>query len=417
MKRLPAVALVAALLVCAGSASAASSSGAPLLAIVDHSPYGRAGTLVRLDPRTLRRLPGPAVALGAFEDGWSFSPDRHELVAGFANPSCVGGESALRVIDTERMRTLADVSLLPNGTVEATTWIDATHVLAVVQASDCLKDTGTIVFTVDAAAHRVMRRTRIPGEVVGVAPAAHRLVLLLAPRNAIGTASLAVLDSRRGLRRVALRGIRAGVVSPAVVSGSSTPPRSVVPALAADGSSRAFVVTATGVAAEVDLATLRIKWRVLRQVRSLAKGPTGPLRTAVWLPNGRLALTGWNFSTTAQATPIGLELVDTRTWRFARIASGISTISASSGVLFAAPSSAGGLTAYSPAGRRLYRLFPRRGVWFWGTAGGAGYLEVDLRRPSMTAVFDVATGRVMRTLAAPGQLLLGNAASFAVAPF
>jgi hypothetical protein len=44
------------------------------------------------------------------------------------------------------MRSLGDVPLLPNGTVEATHWLDDTYVLAVVESSDCTSDTSVVVF-------------------------------------------------------------------------------------------------------------------------------------------------------------------------------------------------------------------------------------------------------------------------------
>lgn len=412
MKRLVAAAvLLGALAVPAAGASTA----APLLAIVGGGENGN-GSLVRLDPVTLRRMPGPAVTLGAFEegwtDGWSYSPDRRELLLGFANPSCVGGTTALRFVDTARMRALGDVPLLPNGTVEATDWLDATHVLALVQASDCVNDTGTVVFGVDPAALRVVSRTPVAGDVVAVARAARRLVLLVAPRNRIGPASLAVVDAGGKLRRVALPGVRAGRRLSPTVSPPS-PSRTDVPGLAVDGEGRAYVVPAAGPIAEVDLATLRTSRHALREQRTLAKGPTGPLRTALWLPNGVLAVTGWNFGVVAgqpQATPAGLELVDVRTWRFRVVAADWSSAQLAGGVVVASSLRGTTLTAYSLSGVPRYT----KQLWFEGALGRRGYGSAGV---APTIVFDLRTGKIERSAVSPGQLLLGAAAPFAVGGF
>jgi hypothetical protein len=411
MKRLLAVALVAGV----STVPAAAGAGAPLLlAIAYHGQYGLDGYLVRYDARSLRRLPGPVVSLGSFQDGWSFSPDRRQLVFGFANPSCVGGETSLRFVDTSLMRAVGDVPLLRNGSVEATTWTDGTHVLALVQGSDCINDTGTLVFCIDAATHRVTSRTEVPGDVVGASPAGRELVLLVAPRNRIGESSLVTIDAAGKLARVRLAGVVAGVEAPRVVGGNSLPPHTAIPGLAVAGGD-AFVVPAAGPVSEISLATLRVTRHELREVRSLAKGATGPLRTALWLGNGRLAVTGWNRGVVAgrvQATTAGLRLVDTRTWRFRRVAAAVSSVQFSDGLLLTSTLRGGELTAYSLGGARRYR---RSGVSFWfeGTLSHRGYAGLGRRVVS----FDVPTGAVARAVPFAGQLLLGNSVPFIAGGF
>jgi hypothetical protein len=385
----------------------------PLLGIVDHSTYGGNGWLVRFDPRTLRALPGRRVALGAFTDGWSFSPARRKLVLGFDNPSCVGGSTALRFVDTAAMRRLGDVPLLPNGNVDGTYWLDATHVLAVVQATDCLKGKGMFVYGVDAATRTVDWRTPIPGDVAAVARGRGGLVLLLAPRGLIGPARLTVLSSRGALRIAAL-GLRAGVRPPLAGRWIS---KVGVPGLAVSGND-AFVVPAAGPMAEVDLRTMKVRRLGLRQARSLEKGATGTQRTALALGNGLLAVTGWNFGAVSgadSAVPAGLELIDSHTRRYRVLDSDTSRVVLTGGVLLAdgGAVSPSGLTAYSTTGRVRYREFAGRPVTFVGAVGGRGYAEVGAPADEEVVAFDLRTGRSLRPAgAAVWSLLLQPAASY-----
>jgi len=256
-------------------------------------------------------------------------------VLGYVNESCVGGETALRFVDTARLRTLDTVPLLPNGTIEATRWLDRRHLLAVVERSDCISDKDTVVYAVDAASQRVVSRTPLRGDVVGVARARGALVLLVAPRNRIGTASLVTVDATGNLRRVALRGISVGIRRPRVIGGTSTLPRTDVPGLTVSGD-RAVVVPPEGPVAVVDLATLRVTRHAIRAARSLSKEATGPFRTAVTLADGLIAVTGWNFGFSngrSRWNGAGVELVDSHTWRFRRIAPGAESVVPAGGIL------------------------------------------------------------------------------------
>ena len=143
------------------------------------------------------------------------------------------------------MRRLGDVPLLPNGMVEASDWLDATHVLAVVQASDCTSEEGVSVFAVNAGTRTVSSRSPIPGHVVAVARVRGAMVLLLAPRNRIGRARLAVV-SRSGAVRLAALGLQAGVHLP--YSGGLS--KTDLPGLAVSGD-EAFVVPPAGPLARV----------------------------------------------------------------------------------------------------------------------------------------------------------------------
>lgn len=402
-----------------GSLDRLATGPPPLLGIVDHSTYGGNGSLVRFDPVTLRPLSGGRVALGSFQDGWSFSPDRRELVLGFANPSCVGGSTALRFVDTARMRLLGDVPLLPNGRVEATDWLDATHMLAVVQASDCISEKGVIVFGLDAATRTVSSRTLIPGQVVAVAGARDALVLLLAPRNRIGPARLAVVREVGPLRIAAL-GLHAGVHLPYAGGGLG---KTNLPGLAVSGN-HAFVVPPEGPLAQVDLRTLKVRRLALREARSLQKGATGPVRTVLALGNGLLAVTGWNFglaSGAPRAVPAGLELVDPLTRRYRVLDPQTSHVASAGGLVIADSNgaTANGLTAYSETGRVRYRLFAGRAVSFMDAVGDRGWADVGTATGDRVAAFDLRTGRLLRASGgtAVWRLLLGAAAPYTAGGF
>ena len=249
---------IAAVLPAAGAARAAQPA-APLFGIVgDRVLYQQ---LVRVDPGTLRPLPG-GVPLAAHRSGWSFSPDGRRLVLGRSREAC--GATSLRFVDTAEMEALGDLRIAANGRVEATAWLDANHVAAVVGPSSCPSVRQTRVVTVDAAGRRVLATTWLRGDVVGAARVPGRLVLLLGAPDRIGTATLAVVSANGDVRARRLEAIAAG--RDASAGAASRPALAVDPS----GNGRAFVVPGDDRLAEVDLGTLRVGYHELAE-RSLAK--------------------------------------------------------------------------------------------------------------------------------------------------
>ena len=81
--------------------------------------------------------------------------------------------------------------------------------------------------------------------------------------------------------------------------------------------------------------------------------------------------------------------------------------------------SGSGLTAYSQAGRVLYRLYAGREVSFIGAVAGRGYADVGAGRAERVVAFSLRSGSPMRAgdAAAVWQLLFGTHATFAAAGF
>jgi hypothetical protein len=385
--------LVAVLAPAAGAAREAPGARTPLLGIVgDRVLYQQ---LVEFDPATLRRL-GGGVPLAGHRAGWSFSPDRGLLVLGRSRERC--GPTTLRLVDVAQLRTLGDVPVGTGSPVTATGWLGRHRLVAVLAPSPCEGARRAQVVVLDAEARRVLATSTLDGSVLGVARAPGRLVLLLAPANRIGAARLAVVERSGELREQTLEAIPAG----------TTPSRLSRPGLAVDGTgARAFVVSAGDRLAEVDLRSLRVGYHEL-VARELAKyRRAGPIREALWLGGGLLAVTGTNVGAANGADAgAGLRLVDTRSWTFRTLDPEVSSAQLLDGRTLVAyrPNA---LLAYSRDGHERYRLFEGAPVGRVAAIGGRGVATVG----RSTVVFDLASGAVGRTVSQPlWELLLGPAA-------
>jgi hypothetical protein len=429
VKRLGALAgITIALSFATGSARGGERAGRtpslPLLGIVGDKVIAQ--QLVRFDPASLRPLPG-GVPLAAHHSGWSFSPNGRELVLGNNNGSCTRGATSLRQVDVAHLRSLGDIPLATSGPVLATSWPDATHLLAVIGPGACRPAKQTRVVSVDILSGTVLTRTWLRGMAINVASAPHGLVILLAPSGAIGSARLAVVDASGRVREKTLEAIPAG--------RKSSPQNDVAevsaPGLAVDpATGRAFVFPGGDLLAEVDLSTLRVGYHDLA-ARSLAKGVNGSERAALSLGHGLLAVTGTDSIDRStgghpdvSTSPAGLRIVDTRGWTYRTLDPQISRVQLVGGRLFALGSSyaydgthststSAGLTVYSLAGRELYHLFDALPVGRTTVIGGRGYASVGgTTYRNRTISFDLATGRLGRSFDQPlWELLLGKNAA------
>jgi hypothetical protein len=367
-----------------------------LLGVVGYKP----AVLVRLDPRTLRPLPGPRVRLRYGISGYGWSPDRSLLALGDVD------DDALHLVDPVRLRRLATIRFgIVAEAPQSIAWLGPRR-LAVVAGSS---EDGSTLVMVDPVARRVLSRRRLEPAGISAVGAVDRLVLLRAPLERIGPVELLVVEGSGRIRTVDISGIHVGFRHPpdwdqpgayGVGRGGA--------ALAVDPQGgRAFVVAADAPVAEVDLASLRVTYRRLRQPASLlrrlahwlvppaeAKLNAGTWRSACWLGDGSLAVWGDETSIVGD-TPAeqrvdrrlsGLKLIDTRSWTVRTLDAAADMASWQSGRLLAyggawdheARRERGvGLTLYGPRDRPPQHLLGTRAVVEAHLNGDLAYAGVD----------------------------------------
>jgi hypothetical protein len=403
--------------------SSARSQDAPLLGIL----FGDVSSgLVRLDPETLRPLPGQPLDLRGSSFGWSFSPDRSRLVLG-------DNYGHVRFIDVTQMRTLGEIRTKANAPLVVSAWLGE-RVLAVWHTPR-----GVGVRVIDASQRRVIRVVALDGSLQAAARTPEELVLLLGPRRGIGGSRLVVVDSEGRTRQVSLVRIRSGRAEPPQTSVGIF--RHADAGLAVDPTRRlAFAVAAGAPVAEVDLATLQVSYHALPEPISLlrrvgnflepraeAKGaPDGPDRSALWVGDHTLVTFGsddhgWVDSARRPqliVMPAGARLIDTRTWSSTTLEPAATALTAADGALLVTASlwnsgtqkSTGiGLVGYGPDGARRFHLWGDSPVYVQ-VAGGRAFAGVIGPKRSY-AVVDVATGDVVEERDGSQPLLLAGEAS------
>jgi hypothetical protein len=412
-----------------GPAFGAISSSGSLVAL-----RGRLGVragknalaLVRVSPSTFRVQTGRRVLLGDRASAWSYSPDGSRLV--LADSTLFGW---LRFVDVARMRALGDLRLNAGGFVRATGWLGPDRLVAVASYEQ-----QTTLVLVDPVRRRVLASRELPGSFEELARSGDRAAVLLSPWRGIGPATLAVVD-RSGAVRTAEVG-RINIGTEPFDHERISVIRFAHSGLAVDpASGRAFVVGAVPPVAEIDLATLAVRYHDLTRKASFlarlrswidpaaqAKGaPDGPSRSARWLGDGMLAVWGHDSHGSVlgndirwSQTPAGLSLVDTRDWSVRTIDSTASeALPAGSGLLTwsslwdsdVGKMSGTGLSLYDQAGNRRFHLFGERSVPY-AVPTGSRALVAFLTATASYAVVDLASGRVLRTekRAAPPFVLL-----------
>ncbi len=345
-----------------GLPAAQASSPATVPGLAYTPGYGNS-IVARYDPVTLARS-GPRVRLGGNASSWSWSPGRRYLaVASFPQ--------RLTILDVAEVRVVSRVRLAPGGGVaRAVTWA-GDRVLAVVEAPS-----GAVVTAVDPLAGRIVRTTRLTrpfGYQFDRLP--DGLVFLLGARSRIGPVQLAVVDAEGVTRVVTVRqaAARAGLAVDPV-------------------GRRAYVVDGERVLG-VDLRTLAVSDP--GPLRTLAKAPLGSERSARWLGNGLLAVSGLDRDATS-ARPAGLRLVDVRDRTSRTIDPTATSFTLAGRVLLvenARSRRALSVTAYGFDGRQRYRV-DLVGSWWMKKQGRLGYA---CGGAFLRAVVDLASGRTLRT--------------------
>ncbi len=297
MRRLGTALLLAAVLVGAAGATATVDK---VLAVEWRAGGGQ---LRWVSARTLQPAGGPVVNLGGAPANLiAVSPDGRTGALG-------GGENGrLRLLDLRRPRSLA---LLRVGDefVVAGIWPARDRLVVM------LGGMGAEVAVVDPTTRRVVSRRTLRGTAVTTLAAGRRLLALLAPRDAIGAARLAVVEPSGRVRTISLPGIRAGWAQPRTRDGTG---RQASPGLAASPDGLRAAVVSLDRVLEINLTTLAVRTQRLagRTTSRAAKRVAGWSLSATWTRADTVAVAG---SSESYANGIrnhaatGLRLIDTHT--------------------------------------------------------------------------------------------------------
>jgi hypothetical protein len=394
---------------------------AALLGIVSLDP-ARPGYLARLSPRTLKPVSEKRVRMRGHPWAWRRSPDGGEVALGGAS----------RATGDHRCAPLAHArgarAPTPGGAVTAVAWRSARRLVALVGADWA----SAHVAVVYAGRRRAVRRVPLRGEVVAVEPSALGLVLLFGRPGTIGPASLVRVDAAGRVHRTSLARISAGFVPPPrdVSEGREPVSRHAVPGLAVDEpGGRAFVMAAGApLMAEIDLRggvvsyhELHERVSLLRRLRDWlepaahAKDSEGALRSARWLGNGRLAVSGEGETADGRVRSFGLRLVDASDWSWRVVDADADYVVHARDTLLVAGvdwdpatgrTTGHGLTAYALDGERRFHRFGDRPVRRLQAVGRYAYATLAGQRRSH--VIDLRTGRTVQMLrtATPPTLLV-----------
>jgi hypothetical protein len=407
----------------------------PLLAVV---PGVRGPVLGRADKRALWiARHGPRLRLHNNFVGWAYSPERDLLAV--ATEREAGTTDPIPAVQFVRPYSLARVgnTKLDDGHIAALAWGE-NRVNVVVERWCC--PASVEVISIDAGTMKVVSRQRLSNALVQAGRAGGTLVLVVGPAVGIGTATLVVIDPSGAVRTATLSRTVAGRDMP---NEEEQPDfsklRQDIPGLAVDpDGGRAFVVPASGAVAAVSLASLAVSYHDVAQPVSLlgrlhdwlepnaaAKGINGPIRTARWLGNGVLAVTGGDEAISGDPsqnvrmtwTPAGLKLIDTNTWGSKLIDRGADTFTVAGDTLLATGARwdsqeemrAGmGLVAYGFDGARKVAALRGSAAYVLLAFRGRAYVAVA-DNAHVTKVVDLANGAMLKDRRAPlAQLLLGD---------
>jgi hypothetical protein len=273
--------------------------------------------VVRADRETLMPIESRAVRVrGAFEQP-VYSPDRRFVALG-------GDSGTVIVVDAKQMRLAGSVRVGPSGDdVRVIAWPAPARLVAVSYTARVSRPYVTRLVAVDPRRARVIAARALASvDASGrAATQTGRVPLLIVSRRELAPPKLVVVGAQGRMATVTLSRLRAGT------AGTG---RFRIPGFAVDpAEERAFVVSPRGLVATVQLATLSVRYRV---VKGLASKGSHALwrrgRQATWLGDGRIAVSGSDSSLAplyGSANPdletprgsfasFGLRLLDTRRW-------------------------------------------------------------------------------------------------------
>lgn len=398
----------------APAAAIEARNGAVLAAFEFDGP----ARLAWVRPGTLRPVAPPVRLESDHIADYALSPDGDRMA--------IGSEmrSRIQLVDLRRWRSLGAVDLpLPGGPgsggVSGLVWASERRLLAL---SGMAYGAPARPVVVDPVRRRVVHAPRWRGRPVQSRAAGGRVVFLTAPQGGSkpGSARLVSFDAAGRLSELRLGRIVAGGW------GRGRVWHHVEPALAVTrGGDRAYVVsTDDRLVAEIDLRGWRASyhelsepvsaWRRLLDVldpQAYAKGPVDSLvRHAEVLANGAIAVTGEETRPTdrphAAPTPIGVRLIDPRTWSVRTVDRDAQYFTVAGGRLlarrWALPDDGQGpigVRAYDTAGARRWTRFEGAGgTIVRGAAGRLAYVEVRRAGRRRIHVLELDSGRTVRTL-------------------
>ena len=361
--RRPFAALVAAAVVVASGWSEAEPAGARQPVGVFSPIGGEAPILARLAPGSLR--PGRLrLRLGEYHEDWSFSPDGSQLALGMGGQGDPCGRG-ICIVDAGTMRIAGYVHA--SIAVEAVAWLRPRRIVGVLQRGG--------VFVADPVTETIVHSRNLPFQPFGpaVARTSEGLAVLMRSRPP----QLVVVNAHGDVRSVSLRRIERGAALAAAPRGL-----------------RAFVTSAGGPVAEVNVRTMGVRYH------GVATPHDGERREALWLGDGMLAVSG--------DPNAGVTVIDTRTWTARTVAPGATSARLAGGRLLVyserfRPRSRGiGLRVYTRDGRRLVRhLFGDRHLEVEVLGEGVAVFRPDEFRARATEIVRARTGVILRTVARP----------------
>jgi hypothetical protein len=387
----------------AAATAACAGPNRPLYGVV-RAAGGR--IFARVRRRTLRAHRTPQIPLptGIYGVSWAFSPTCDAVALG-------GYRGRVVLLDLEHGRRLGRLDLGGRSTVSQLAWPRPDRLMALAGPFDAPR-----AVTVSVSGRRVLASRSIGGRPWVSEATPLGVAILSAPGDSIDTATLVLANPDGGMLRVPLRRIRAGFE----YVGRLGLARQITPGLAVDAAGgRAYVVAANEpLVAEVDLATGAVAYHALRGSGGAAARPVaakglafGALRTARWIGDGTLAVSGEVTRTLPdrrraarqpRTDPYGLRLIRTADWTTTTLNPLFKSFTLAGDLLLgmnAEPAAlngaaATGLVVYGTDGRPRWTRFRGAGrAWLREVAWPYAYVrEISPRR---TLVVDLRNGRTV----------------------
>jgi hypothetical protein len=394
MKR-AALILIAALAALAAVQTGAAKEG-NVLAVVGVGSKARLGYV---NPVSLT-LVGRSAQVGYYTGPGARSPNGSRLA--LARSYAYTG---LRIMDLGRMRTVKAFRS-PHDEIQAIAWVSPRKLVAMAG--------GHWVFAVDPVTGKPLWERHFSETLHTNARWAGGFVFLSTKpvdyRDAVGPTTLTTVSSSGVVRSIVLDRIRTGFREPDEANPLGAQRHA---GLAVDvAGNRAFVVGAGEPVAEIDLVSLAVTYH--GGTRTLAKLLDGPFREAAWLPNGTIAVTGYDAHISRKAngdieesqTPAGLMIVDPRDWSWRTVDRATSSLAVSGDALVSYSSfQSTGLGVYGLDGAARLRAL-ESAVQDVQLGGGMAFATMGDPTSWKLAVVDLRSGRVMNAVSRPNILLV-----------